>query len=366
MKKIKICFIARSAYPLFNKECKATFGGSEVDLYLIATNLAKDPMYEVDFVLGDFSQDNIEHRQNVRVIKSYDIKSNKMFQIMVLLKKLIFSNSDIYFQQNASGGTFFIALLAKILGKKFIYRTASDIDCNGQFIRDNPLEGFLYKCGIRMASTVVTQNYSNQRQLKQNFNIDAIVVKNALNLTEINLDLKKTILWVARSEKLKQPGIFLDLADKFPNNKFVMICPSANNNSVDMNLLQERVKNIKNVEFIDYVTYHDIFTYFDDAKLFVNTSTYEGFPNTFAQALCASVPIVSLNVNPDNFLSEYNCGFCAGGDLTLMLSEVESLISGRDYWNEKSANARKYAENNLDMAKAIVKYKEIFYNLIYE
>jgi hypothetical protein len=38
---IRICFIILRAYPIFNPDVKDVIGGAEVDLYLLATELAK-------------------------------------------------------------------------------------------------------------------------------------------------------------------------------------------------------------------------------------------------------------------------------------------------------------------------------------
>jgi hypothetical protein len=34
---VKVCFISPKAYPLFNPSVKKTFGGAEVDFYLLTT-----------------------------------------------------------------------------------------------------------------------------------------------------------------------------------------------------------------------------------------------------------------------------------------------------------------------------------------
>lgn len=55
VKPIRVCFIILNAYPLFNLEVKDVIGGAEVDLYLLATELAKDKNFQVCFVMGDYT-----------------------------------------------------------------------------------------------------------------------------------------------------------------------------------------------------------------------------------------------------------------------------------------------------------------------
>lgn len=357
---VKICFFSRSAYPLFNPLCKATFGGAEVDLYLISKEIAKDRLFECHFITGDFGQKNLEKISNVTLHKSYKFEDNKLIQIFKLIKKIITVNADVYVQEGASAGTGVICFICKLLGKKFVYRTASDIDCNGVFIKDNYIEGLLYKFGIKNASLVITQNFENKTQLKNNFNIESIVIKNAIEIPNkyINIKNKEYVLWVGRSETLKQPELFLKLASKISLTKFIIICPKANYNSVNIEELNKKAKEIPNVEFINSVPFDEIGKYFERAKIFVNTSKYEGFPNTFVQSAANSVAIFSLNVNPDNFIVNEKCGFFANGDFDLLQKKIIETLEDETKLVDYSNNSLAYAKRNFDIFKIVEQYKE--------
>ena len=56
------------AYPLFNPQIKTVFGGAEVDLYLLATELAKDNDFAVSFITADYGQPPIETIAGVKII----------------------------------------------------------------------------------------------------------------------------------------------------------------------------------------------------------------------------------------------------------------------------------------------------------
>ncbi len=363
MNKIKICLISRSAYPLFNSNCKQTFGGAEVDLYYISKILARDSLYDVNFIVGNFKQKKIELFDNVRVFRSYRFNDNKIIQILKLIITFLKVNADIYMQEGASGGTGIISFLCKIMNKKFVYRTASDIDCDGTFVEKHFIEGSLYKWGIKHANVLITQNISNKNQLKKIFNLFSIVIPNGIEIYQKGTNIKNTILWVGRSEKLKQPLIFLDIAKQFPKEKFVMVCSKANFNSIDISDLNKKASEIPNLELIAYVPFIEINKYYANAKIFINTSIYEGFPNTFIQSVINSVPIITLNVNPDNFLTEYSCGYCANGNFFTMVSKIRQIIENRDEWKKLSDNSYNYGLKNSNINVIIDVYKKIFLNL---
>ena len=50
------------------------------------------------------------------------------------------------------------------------------------------------------------------------------------------------------------------------------------------------------------------------SHIFVNTSTHEGFPNTFIQSWLREVVVVSLQVDPDQVLERQQVGIAAGSE----------------------------------------------------
>jgi len=141
-----------------------------------------------------------------------------------------------------------------------------------------------------------------------------------------------------------------------------MICQEAFGQGGYEDLLRE-AEGIANLEFLERVGFHEIDEYFQRAKVLVNTSDSEGFPNTFIQACKWATPILSLNVNPDGFLERYQCGKCAEGDwgqFVRMLTELAEPETQKEY----GCNARRYVEEHHDIKRIIEEYKRIFRELI--
>jgi glycosyltransferase involved in cell wall biosynthesis len=90
-----------------------------------------------------------------------------------------------------------------------------------------------------------------------------------------------------------------------------MVCPRE-----DIGLWESvsaRAARIPNLEFIERVPYHEIQSVYDDAKIFVNTSEWEGWPNSFIQSGLGAAALLSLQVNPDRLFETYALGrFCDG------------------------------------------------------
>lgn len=140
-----------------------------------------------------------------------------------------------------------------------------------------------------------------------------------------------------------------------------MICQHATGDD-NFQALVAQAEEVNNLQFIQRVPFGEIDSFFRRAKVFVNTSDAEGFPNTFIQACEFATPILSLNVNPDGFLDEFDCGICCNGDLEDFADSLEFMLAeGR--FSEMGKKARKYVEQNHDIEKTIEEYKKIFRQL---
>jgi len=358
---IKMCFIAPKAYPLFDPNAKGVFGGAEVDLYFLATELAKDEDFEVSVITADYHQDKLQTIQGVKIIKSLDFKKNAISGAIKVWQALRKADTEMYMIKTISPGMFLLALYCRLKDKMFLYRTSNTNSCDGTYLRRHPVQGKIYKWALKRAKYVFVQNQMDRANLERTARVSSIVIPNAHRLTELRQDKRDTILWIGRSVQIKRPILFIDLAEKMPDEKFVMICQRATGDRKYEQLLA-RAREADNLEFIERVGFNEIHSYFQRAKVFVNTSEDEGFPNTFIQACLHATPILSLNVDPDGFLEQHNCGICCGDEFECLIDSLDFMLAENRYV-ELGKNARKYVEQNHDITKTIEVYKELFRKL---
>lgn len=357
---LRVCFVCPKAYPLFKPTVKGVFGGAEVDFYLLATELAKDNKFDVICITADYNQPQIEHIENVKIIKSLSFRQNPITGAIKIWKAMKKANARIYMIESISLGVPLVGIFCRLYKRALVYRTASSFECSGTYLHQYPLLGRLIFHFLRTASAVIVQNDSDRDGLLSNAKINSKVIPNGQRLPEQMTVQKKSILWVGRSAHVKRPELFLELAKRL-DAPFTMICQKAtgDNNYQD---LVAKAKQIENLTFIEQVPFDEIDTFFRDAKILVNTSDSEGFPNTFIQAAKHATPIISLNVNPDNFLEKHNCGIHAKGDINKMTESLASLLED-DRLLELGQNARRYVCNYHDIEQISAQYKDLFMEL---
>jgi glycosyltransferase involved in cell wall biosynthesis len=351
-------FIILRAYPIFNPDVKDVIGGAEVDLYLLATELAKDKNFEVCFVVGDYGQEPIEVREGVTVFKSVNVRKNLFLGSWRIWRALRRANAYLYVGKAFSLGTFLQALFCRVHRRKYIYRTSHSHECDGTYVTKHHFRGKAVIWAIRSAYKVLTQNYIDAQNLLKTVNIHSEVIRNGCRLKPLSKTTRDIILWAGRSIPFKKPYLFLDLARQMPELSFTMICQR---NAGDMNYdsLVKEAGKVDNLQFLRRVQYDEIENYFERARVFVSTSEAEGFPNVFIQACKCATPILSLNVNPDGFLDRYKCGMCANGDWELFVDMLKKLIN-HETAHELGNNARKYVEEQHNVTKIIEQYKSCF------
>jgi glycosyltransferase involved in cell wall biosynthesis len=246
--------------------------------------------------------------------------------------------------------------------KVFAYKTASSKECNGRYLKEHFLLGRAFEWSLRKAAIVFAQNTADKDNLKRTVGVFAVVAPNGHLLPRLSQQEREIILWVGRSHPVKRPELFVELAEKVPGEHFVMVCQRATGDQ-NYDALVSKANEVKNLEFIERVPFYEIATYFQRAKVLVNTSSSEGFANTFIQAGKWATPILTLKVNPDGFLDEYACGICCNDDFQRLADSLQSMLAGNKYL-EYGRNARTYVEQNHDITRIVEKYKELFTQLV--
>jgi glycosyltransferase involved in cell wall biosynthesis len=358
---IRVCFVSPKSYPLFRPDTPGVFGGAEVDLFLLGTELAKDPRFEVSFVVADYGQAPEEMAGPVRLIRSLNFRAGGLTGAMRVWKALRTADAAVYMIKTASPGVPLTAAFCRRHRRSFIYRTASARESDGRYRREHPILGRAFDWSLRQAATVLSQNQADRDNLFRTTRIDSVVIQNGHPIPPRMDAPREFVLWAGRSEPVKGPSRFLDLALALPQERFVMLCPRATGDN-DYDRLRDAARAIANLQWHDAVPFHQTDGFFQRAKALVNTSDTEGFANAFIQACARGTPIVSLSVNPDLFLTRHSCGIECGGKPERLLDAMRFLLEG-DRYIELGKNARAYAEGHHDIARIVERYKELFTRL---
>jgi hypothetical protein len=94
--------------------------------------------------------------------------------------------------------------------------------------------------------------------------------------------------------------------------------------------IEAAAQALPNLRFLGPVPYHDVNAHYERARVFVNTSDSEGFPNSYLQAWRRGTPSVAF-FDPDAVIARHGLGAAVAG-LDAMVAEVRRLATQRDDW----------------------------------
>ena len=366
-KKIKICIISHFGYPLYNKKCMETDigGGAGVQLYLLSKEFTKKNNINVNVITGNhkIQKKRIELYQNIKLFNVLPIKRNifNIFKFVIFIFiTLIQIKPDIIIQRAPSTSTGICAFYSKLFRKKFIYSIANKPDVNG--VAEKGVLGKFYKYGLDNASVIVAQHNDQILELekfKKRKVRNILVIKSGYEIIEIDQIKKTKILWVSRAMEWKRAEFFLELAKKIPDKDFIIICTKTNNEKYWKTIFDNAFK-IHNLKFLNFVPFQKMDSYFQKAKFFINTSIFEGFPNTFIQAFKNKTLVISLNVNPEEILTKHKIGIFCNDDLKKMEVTINHLFENQELYNSYTKKAYSYVKENHDIKEISKKWLILF------
>jgi glycosyltransferase involved in cell wall biosynthesis len=257
--------------------------------------------------------------------------------------------ADVIVQSPAGVATPIAEAAAHVRGSRFVFRIAHDWDLEDP-TRVFPGEAGAFRRALSRADAVIARHERQRTAFRERYGKDSTVIPSAFPVPVAPPAVpKEHVLWVASSQQFKQPHVFLDLARALPAERFCMVMPK--NDAAVFDSIAEQARALPNVEFSSGVPYTEVQPYFDRAKVFVNTSTIEGFPNTFVQAAMGATPIISLNVDPDDVLVSNGIGRCAQGDPRRLEHDLRDVLSDEPLRRSMGQAAFEYAKRTHDIER---------------
>ena len=364
--KPHICFLAPTTWPVISGNTQIpVVGGAEVQQSMIAPALARRG-YRVSMICHDYGQPDLSVVNGVTVYKMHKpdegIPGLRFIhpRMTSLWRTLSRVDADIYYQRTADVITAVMAHYCRRKGRKSIYSGASDVDfLPGQedirFTRDKKL----FEWGVRRVDRIVTQNDVQQKQLFDNYGIEGAVIPSCyVPPAGARADAGGYVLWTASVRPSKRAELALEIARRLPNYRFVIIGgPDPDRKSQQYYAhLMEAARALPNVEMKGFVPFAEAEDWFNGARLVLNTSLYEGFPNTFLQAWSRSIPTLAF-IDTGSRMPDGQPVYDAVQDVSEASWKVERLMRDDALWREASRRVNAYYRDNHSIDATIDRYE---------
>ena len=378
---LRVCVVALNAYPAIDPDVPGGFGGIETRSWLFARALAQQPNCEVTFVVRHWQRLRQDVYEGVRLVltrdRLYYVRDSILSRISrksqfpwVNLKHPTLSDvfwlpilaigklfrakhdpresspfferipADLFLTFGVQSHSATVIASAQATGRPAVLFLGSDSDLDERYTHESEFVSIyrdradVCRWVLQEADAILCQTERQQQRLQELFHRSGTVVRNPIDIAQWDLlaeqefsvpvihGLARYLLWIGRADAThKQPQVMIEVARQIPDVPVVMVM----NPRDDMVDAEVRAAAPPNVRIVDKVPFDWMPLLFRQACCLVNTSSLEGFPNTFLQAAISGVPIASLNVEPE-FLNHAQAGFCAAGDLEKLIEYTRKVV----------------------------------------
>lgn len=353
-RRARICFVGLSNLAVLAPEYdRSGAAGEPVQHTLLAKSLARRG-YDVGMVTGDFGQPDGASWDGVKTFKAFAFEAGLPVLRFVhprwtgLFSALARANADVYYSSCAGGLAGQVAMFCAWRGKRYVFRVASDSDCEPDTLiikrwywRDQRL----YRYALEHAASVLVQSVRQQELLWRNFRIHSSLAGMMTGAPGTNLDFAGRdidALWVSNLRRLKRPDILLSVASGLPGLAFHMVGGAIGTERDLFEQMRTQALRTANVTFRGSLPYAETGALYGRARVFVNSSEMEGFPNTYLQAWASGTPVVAF-FDPDGLIAEHGLGAAVRTQVE-MLDAIRTLSQDEAAWDAARARCLAFIE----------------------
>lgn len=375
MMTLDVCFVAPhgegALQSRFGLPVTQPFAGAEVQMAFIASGLAHRGHRISCICTSDVPFPTLESIGPIRLMKLPRV-SRGPFPAFVTawrqyhraLKSLA---PAIVYQRCAIPLTGMLAWSCSKLGLRFVYAVANDRDLDGRNRQSiGCLRDWLYRYGLRRADLVIFQSIHQQELFRPRPTQRHSLISSAVEAREQHAfstpeSRPPTVLWVGTLLAKKRPFEFLRIARELPGIRFVAAAPAATEPDITARFRME-VTQMDNLEWLGRVPHLAMHELYSQATILLNTSFAEGVPNTFLEAWAVSLPVVSLQIDPDGVIEHLGLGrVVKDGDVVAILSE---FIADHAALHRAGKAARNYVQTHHSVQDVVHQYEDILRGLV--
>jgi len=360
--KKRVCFVAPQAWPVLARDPRfEVVGGAEVQQSILARLFAANG-YAVSMISLDYGQAERSRVDGVTVHKAFAPGAGMPVlrflhpKLTSMWRALARADADIYYVRSASMWLGVVSEFCRRHRRRSLYAGASDkdfvADIGGQL--GSARDRWLYRRGLAAVDAIVVQNEFQRETCRATYGREARVIPSCYEAPQRNnsSEPRDRVLWVGMLHENKRPELFLELAARLPHRRFAMIGGPRPGAASFYERVRAQAERVPNLEMTGFLPLDEVERWFERARVLVNTSAYEGMPNTFLQAWARGVPTVAT-VDVGVPVHE------VANDLDALCRGVEANFSDR----ERGARCREHFERHHSAAGVLERYARLFEGL---
>jgi glycosyltransferase involved in cell wall biosynthesis len=362
-----VCFVSNTLYPVLVGADIPVVGGAEVQQTMIARALLRRG-YRVSVLTKDYGVPPSVTPEGIalhhlpplpgRGLKGLRWIHPRLTDVVQGLQRIA---PDIVYFRAAGGALAACAWYTRRFGKQLVYAAASDADFRpGRLFALERREAWLYRKALPFCDAVLVQNQDQLDLLAHHHRLQGRVVPNCYEEPGWRAgEPEGPVIWVGTVKPLKRPELFVELAQAFPQRRFVLVGGPGGDaaSRACFEAVRAQAAALPNLELAGFVPFAQVGRCYDGAAALVNTSAVEGLPNTFLQAWIRGVPSLSF-VAPR--AADGSTGTIACSSAADMALRLGALLRERAAWQQAARAATTHFERWHSPARVAEHYDQVF------
>jgi glycosyltransferase involved in cell wall biosynthesis len=348
---VDVLFYVPAVSPLLQEGASVPAGGAETQIVLMSKLLAAHGMRVALAAFDEHPEglpDEIDgvmilrrppYRPRPRPIRHYR-------ELATLWRTLARVDAHVIVQRSSGAQTGLVALYARATRRRFVYSAANLVDFTPERWLKHRRELLLYRLGIRWADALIAQTEEQQELCRERFERDCVLIRSVAEAAERTDDAPQAFLWIGRVVWYKQPLAYVELARALPEIPFWMVgVPDPGPEGDELFVrLEEAAKSTPNLQLLAPRPRAALGPLIRQAVAIVNTSEFEGLPNTLLEGWARGVPALVLSHDPDGLIERHQLGGFAAGSAERFAALTSQMWSERDDQQDLALRCREFVQ----------------------
>ena len=334
-----------------------SFNAQDINGRYIASLLDKD-LFEIYFIdlLGTQIDPKLK-KDNIKILK-IDINNKVLRKIKTFKYKLFYKFDISFYVRVFKNDSFFLKLLPFFdKNRKTIHMVESLVP----YLGDEEYNKWA-KFNALHSTKTFSISKAVQKRVKEHYGLDTDIVHVGVDTNIFKPYPKKEkkrlrVVGCGTLNPMKQPLLFVEIAQKFPEVDFVWI-----GEGVLKEEILEKSKYVNNFELQSNIPHDKLAYYFSQSDVFLFPSLHEGFPKVVVESMACGLPSIVFDRYGPEAVIDGKTGFIVSSE-DEMIERLKILIEDDELRNEFSVNSIVRAKE-FDWGLIVEKWENIIKDMI--
>ncbi|MCH8033718.1 MAG: glycosyltransferase family 4 protein [Bacteroidetes bacterium] len=306
-----------------------------------------------------FTDKNIDFIESFYLNKGIRILRNIYYRLPKIFFTIRIYDPDIIFMDVPGWSTVIYAIISRILNKTFILRISNDMVVDNRFKQKlGIIRYYLFYISLKFSSVILCQNTYQAKNIKKKFPQQKLLkIYNPYNIDgqKVYPGEGKYVAWIGIFQYQKNLGALLNITKQLMDVEFRIAGKPQEMLDEGTNKALSELRTMNNVIFVGFLLKNEILEFLASSYCLLNTSHYEGFSNTFLEAVSVGTPIVTRReIDPDHIIERNDLGLVAEYYNSIPEKIMKLIKSGKSQYYIRGSRYLKKYHNPKALANKVI------------